>query len=421
MGGREGGGYQGVLGWGGWELGYRDGREEGEEGVRRWLEGWLRAPFDLSGDYMLRGVLIRVSDREHLLGAVMHHIASDGWSLSVLVREVSEQYGWRRRGGTGRKEEELRVQYGDYAVWQRRYLSGAVLERGLEYWKERLGGVEALVLPTDRRRPAEQSTRGANRRYQLGRERSGELERMARREGVTLYMLLVAVFKVLLYRYTGQEDICVGLPIANRRQGELEGLIGFFANTLVLRSDLGGGPTFREVLGRVKEGLLEAYEHQDVPLEKVLEQVGVVRDMSRSPLFQVMFVLQNMPEVPVLRLGEVELRGEGYANTSSKFDLVFTINETGEGLELWVEYCTDLFEGGTIDRMAGHYQELLRSVLGDGGERIGGWGMLGSGEAARIREWNRTEVRYPAEATVVELFEEQVRLGPGAVAVEYEG
>src|SRR5215212_3146789 len=266
---------------------------EREAEVTRLIDREVDQPFDLQSGSLFRASLLRVNAEEHVLVLTMHHIVSDGWSAGVLFRELGTLYG-AYAAGEESPLQELPVQYADYAVWQRDYLRGEVLNAQVEYWRERLtGAAPVLELPADRVRPAVQSYRGAAARFEVSREVSEGLKELAQAEGVTLFMTLLAAFKVLLYRYTGQEDIVVGSPIAGRTRAEVENLIGFFVNTLVLRTDLSGGPTFRELLGRVRETALGAYAHQDVPFEKLVEELQPERDMSHTPLFQVLFVLQN--------------------------------------------------------------------------------------------------------------------------------
>ena len=274
-----------------------EGMSEEEQGRR--IEGLAqeeaRWRFDLSKGPLLRMRLARLAEGEHVIFFTMHHIVSDGWSMGVLVREFVQLYEAFSRGQLS-PLGELPIQYVDYAVWQRGWLQGEVLEKQLRYWKGRLAGAPALELPTDRPRPAVQSYKGASERVVIGKELLAGLNELSQRQGVTLFITLSAAFKALLSRYSRQEDIVVGTAIANRNRGETEGLIGFFVNTLVLRTDLSGDPTFLELLGREREVALGAYGNQDVPFEKVVAELQVERDLSRSPLFQVMLVLQNAPE-----------------------------------------------------------------------------------------------------------------------------
>jgi hypothetical protein len=277
----------------------------------------------------------------------MHHIVSDGWSMGVLIREVGALYAAFSQGRPS-PLPELPIQYADYAVWQRDWLKGEVLAKQVGYWREQLSGAPAaLELPTDRVRPAVQSYRGGQHGFALPGELTASLNGLARREGATLFMVLLAAFTVVLSRWSGQTDIVVGSPIAGRTHRATEGLIGLFLNALALRTDLSGDPTFRELVGRVKEVALGAYAHQDVPFEKLVAELRPVRDMSRQPVFQAVFVLQNVPqetlELPGLRLSR--MNGEG---VTAKFDLSLYLHETDQGLRGHFEYATKLFEGSTI-------------------------------------------------------------------------
>ncbi|WP_262892891.1 non-ribosomal peptide synthetase [Puia dinghuensis] len=375
--------------------------------------------FDLSADYKLRAELIVLEVEEQVLVVTVHHIASDGWSSRILVEEFTELY---ESYLTGRAPvlPELPVQYADYALWQRNYLEGEVLDKQMEYWKQQLSGWQVLELPTDHIRPAVQSMRGGVVAFRVDQALSEALQELSRREGVTLFMTLLAVFKVLLYRYSGQEDILVGVPVANRTRQEIEGLIGFFVNTLVLRSQLGDDPGFVELLHRVKHTTLEAYEHQEVPFEQVVEAVVTERDMSRSPLFTVMIALQNMPQAGKIRLDDVVFSSEVVEHTTTKFDLTVTILENRDGLEVAMEYCSDLFEKETISRLGRHYVQLLRAVVEQPEQKLSGLGMLSVVERRQLlAEFNATQVEYPRDRTVVDLIEEQVIQNPAAIAVVY--
>ena len=350
----------------------------------------------------------------------MHHIVSDGWSLGVLMRELGALY---EAFAAGRPSPlpELPIQYADFAVWQQQWLSGEVLEKQLGYWKRQLAGAPPeLSLPTDRPRPPVQTYRGAVHPVALGRELSEQLSALSRREGVTLFMTLLAGFQALLHRYTGQDDLVVGSPIAGRTRAETEELIGFFANTLVLRTDLSGQPTVRELLGRVKEATLGAYAHQDVPFEKLVEELAPVRDPSRSPLFQATFALQNAP-MPELSLGEVKLRVMEVEQTTSKFDLTLSLQETPEGLRGTLEYSTDLFEAATIARMVGHYATLLAGMVGEPGKRVWELPLLTEAERRQIAvEWNDTDAEFPGDRCIHQLFEAQVARTPDTPAVIFQ-
>jgi len=280
----------------------------------------------------------------------MHHIISDGWSISVLVREVAALYDAFSRGEAS-PLRELPIQYADFAMWQREWLQGEVLERQLGYWREQLEGAPPLLeLPTDRPRSRLQSFRGATYSFALPAPLSEALKQLSRREGVTLFTTLLATFETLLYRYTGQSDICIGTPVANRNHIETESLIGFFVNTLVLRARFSETLTFKELLSQMRDVTLEAYAHQNVPFEMLVEELQPERNMSYSPLFQVMFALQNAPQVQ-LQLGELELAVKGVGHGSAKFDLTFALQEQEGVLQGQLEYRQDLFDAETIEAL----------------------------------------------------------------------
>src|SRR5580700_662990 len=404
------------------ELAVKDLMAE-EEGERERVAEELakeeaQRPFDLSKGGLIRARVLRLEEEEHVLLVTMHHIVSDGWSLGVLVREFSELYEAHREGRAWQLPE-LKIQYADYAEWQRGWLKGEVLEEQLRYWKEQLQGLEVLEIPTDKVRPAVASHEGASVRFSLTKELTRELKELSRREGVTLFMTLLAGYQVLLHRYSGQEDIAIGTPVANRNRGEIEGLIGFFVNTLVLRTDLRGKPAFREVLKRVREVTLGAYAHQEVPFEKLVEELAPERDLSRSPLFQVMLVLQNAP-VEELELSGLRVEVEGVETGVAKFDVTMSLQEAEERIAGVLEYDTDLFDQGRMERMAGHFEKLLEGIVADPEGRVGELPLLTEGEREQLlKEWNETGVKYQEEKCIHEMIEEQVERTPGAVAVVY--
>src|SRR5215475_5511103 len=379
----------------------------------------IRRPFDLSQDLMLRALLLRLADREHILLLVTHHIASDGWSGGILWRELGNLYGAFSRGEPD-PLPELPIQYADYAIWQRQWLQGEALETQLSYWRKQLNGVAALQLPTDRPRPVLQSFNGAKQSLVLPVDLSEALNNLSRREGVTLFMTLLAAFQTLLHQYTEQDDIVVGSPIAGRTLPEIEGLIGFFVNTLVLRTDFACDPTFRELLGRVREIALGAYAHQDLPFEKLVEELQPQRNLSTSPLFQVMFALQNVPrqvvELPGLMVSPLELE-----SGTAKFDLYLAVHERPEGLRAVLEYNSDLFDDATIRRMLGHFENLIRVLVDDPDRRVSDFPLLTEAERHQLLvEWNDTKRDYPKDKCIHQLFEEQVERTPDAVAVVFE-
>ncbi|HEV2761388.1 MAG TPA: amino acid adenylation domain-containing protein, partial [Pyrinomonadaceae bacterium] len=400
---------------------------EREAGARRLAAEEASRPFDLSAGPLLRVRLLRVSEEEHMLLLTMHHIVSDGWSMSVLVNEVTTLYAAYARGEES-PLEELPIQYADYSVWQREWLRGEVLERELGYWRTQLGGaVPALELPTDRPRPPVQSYRGSYVPFAVPEDVADSLRGLGRREGSTLFMTLLAAFDVLLYRYTGQEDICVGTPVAGRTRAELEPLIGFFVNTLVLRADASGGVTFVELMRRVREVSLGAYGHQEVPFEKLVEELQPERDASRSPLFQVMFSLlhaagrgggvDGISPKAVRReagAGEVEA-GEG---ASAKFDLTLALTDGGGGLLGVLEYNTDLFDRETAVRLTEHFLNLVRAAAAGPEWGVGELEMLSAEERRQLLyDWNETDVDLPLGAGVHTLFERHATSTPEANAL----
>ncbi|HEX8852560.1 MAG TPA: condensation domain-containing protein, partial [Pyrinomonadaceae bacterium] len=330
--------------------------------VEKLADAEARKGFDLSAGPLLRVKLLRLTDEEHVLLLTMHHIISDGWSMGILVREVAALYE-AQRTGIEANLPELPVQYADYAVWQRAYLSGETLTKQLDYWTQQLAGAPALIeLPTDRPRPEEQTHRGAQQGVALSVGLSEELRTLSRREGVTLYMTLLAAFDVLLHHYTRGEDIVVGTDVANRNHVEIEGLIGFFVNQLAMRVQLTGDPTFRELLQRVRKTSLEAYAHQEIPFDRLVDALGLERSLKFSPLFQVKLILQNTPaaelEVPGLRLSNVEIdRG------TSQLDLNLRLTEFEQAIHGSAEYSTDLFDGATITRLLRGFETLLEEAV----------------------------------------------------------
>ena len=331
-----------------------------EEVVRRWIAEEIKRPFDLTHGPLLRVSLLKLSAVEHVGVLVLHHIISDGWSQSVLLAELGACYGACLTGASA-PLASLPIQYADYAVWQRERLQGEVLADQLNYWREQLAGVpELLALPTDRPRPPVQSFRGA--REDLVLPALAGLKALRQQEGVTTFMVLLAAFQILLARYTGQADIVVGTPVAGREQVQTEGLIGFFVNTLALRTDLSGDPSGRALLRRVREVALSAYAQQEVPFEKLVEELHGERSQSYQPLVQVAFALHNTPP-DSLQLTGVTLRKMNIVPETAKFDLTLSLRETPKTLVATLEYSTDLFDAATIKRMLGHYATLLAGIV----------------------------------------------------------
>jgi amino acid adenylation domain-containing protein len=390
------------------------------EALRLAHEEALR-PFDLSAGPLLRACLFVLGDEDRVLALTMHHIISDGWSINVMMREMTALYEAYVRGAES-PLAELPIQYADYAAWQREWLRGERLEAQLSYWKRKLEGAPVVLeLPTDGPRPAVQSYNGAQHFFSLPTELSSALAELGRRERATLFMVLLSAWEALLSRYARQNEFLVGTPIANRTRAETEPLIGFLANTLVLRADLRGDPTFRELVGRVRGDCLDAYAHQDVPFEKLVEELRPARDLSRPPLFQVMFLLQNMgsrmSRTVGLSLTPVEVKVE-----ATQFDLTLDMYETSRGLAGAIEYNTDLFDAATVARMAEHFARLLEGVASDPSARVSELPLTGEEERRQLVEgFNRTAHVYEREPCVHEMFEHQAARTPDAVAVEYEG
>ncbi|MEP7010069.1 MAG: amino acid adenylation domain-containing protein [Acidobacteriota bacterium] len=403
---------------------------EREAAVLALCEAEAGRPFDLARDPLLRSLLLRLAPLDHVVALTTHHIASDGWSMGILVREVTALYGAFAAGpggpgGPGEQRSplpELPIQYADYAAWQRSWLVSEVLEEEISYWRKQLAGLPPLLdLPTDRPRPPVQSYRGAARPVRLSADLASSLAGLGRREGATPFMLLLAGFQALLARYSGEEDVAVGSPVAGRNRLETEGLIGFFVNTLVLRGDHSGEPTFRQLIGRVRETSLAAHLHQDVPFEKLVQELSPERSLAQSPLFQVMFALQNAP-VANLSIRDLRLRPVGRAGTTAKFDLTLSLAEDGQGgYGGSIEYATDLFDAATVDRLMEHFGRLLGGLVEAPERRFGEVDLLSAEEALELRAWNDTAVAYRLEVPLPVWIEEQVDRTPGAVAIDFEG
>ncbi|WP_198299747.1 non-ribosomal peptide synthetase [Tumebacillus avium] len=379
-----------------------------------------RVKFDLEKGPLFRAKLYRTGDEEFALMIVMHHIISDGWSLTVFMQELMAQYEAFR---TGQPAElaPLSIQYADFAAWQRDWLQGEVLAKQLSYWKEQFTGeVPVLQLPTDLPRPAVQRFHGAYHRVELSAGLLQGLKTLCSEQGATLFMTLLTAYKTLLHRYSGQEDIVVGTPIANRTLAQTEPLIGFFANTLALRTDLSGNPSFRELLGRVREGAFGAFAHQDLPFEKLVEELQIERDMSRTPVFQTMFVMQNTPEQH-LQLADLTVTPQNVYTDEAEFELTLIAEETAGGLVLEFNYNTDLFVEATISRMAAQFQLLLEAIAQQPDEAVAALPLLTPEEFELMKLWNTTAKDFPAHLTVQEMFERQVDRDPDALAVEYNG
>ncbi|HEY0601397.1 MAG TPA: condensation domain-containing protein, partial [Herpetosiphonaceae bacterium] len=373
-------------------------------------------PFDLAVGPLVRAQLLRLAPTEHLLLVTLHHTIADGWSLGVLVQELIARY---TADPAIDPLPDLPIQYADYTVWQRDWMSGAIYQRQLDYWQAQLGGELApLNLPTDRPRPAQQTLHGATVRHVLPQPLVEELRTLSASADATIFMTLLAGFYTLLYRYTGQTDLIVGSPIANRTRRETESLIGFFVNTLALRTQVQGKLRFGELLERVREVTLGAYAHQDLPFELLVEELRVERDASRSPVFQVLFVLQNTP-LPVLALPDLTIRPVEAGNNTAKFDLTIHLIEEHGDLTSIFEYNTDLFDSATIERMTDHWQTLLSSIVAAPEQRLDELPLLPADEQRLLlHDWNATAAPYPA-ALVHHGFERQAERTPEAVAAMF--
>ncbi|HEU0077660.1 MAG TPA: amino acid adenylation domain-containing protein, partial [Longimicrobiaceae bacterium] len=389
-----------------------------EEELHRRLAEEVGSPFDLERGPLFRARLLRLSGVEHVLLLTMHHVVSDGWSLGVLFRELGALYSAYTRGRPS-PLPELEVQYSDYAVWQREWLSGEVLEEHLGYWKERLEGVPTLLqLPTDRSRPEVKGHRGDVHRFEVPGTLADALAAVSRREGATQFMMLLTAFQLLLSRYSGQDDLVVGSPVTGRTRSELEPLIGLFVNTLPLRADLSGDPPFRELLRRRRESTLRDYDHHELPFEKLIEALSLERDTSRTPLVQVMFTLQNTTADPPPTLPGLRVSGSRVGKDTAKVDIVLGMRETRAGLEAAMEYDTELWDAGTAERMVGHYVTLLEGIASGAQRRLSELPLLSPGERAQLLvEWNATGRPLPALRPVHELFAEQAARTPDALAV----
>lgn len=380
-----------------------------------------KQPFDLAKAPLMRATLLKLAPEEQILLLNIHHIAFDVWSFGVLTQEMSALYKAFLNGKPS-PLPDLPIQYVDFAAWQQEWLQGEVLQAQLDYWKERLSGsLPVLELPTDRPRPALQTYNGSNVSFALSKELTKALKILSRQEDVTLFVTLLAAFKVVLLRYTGLEDIIVGTPIANRNRTEIEGLIGFFVNTLVMRTDLSGNPTFREFLRRVQDTALGAYAHQDLPFEKLVEELNPERDVSRSPIFQVLFGFLNMP-VQLLQLPGLAPSRLEFHNAGAQFDLTLYLEETDQRLAGLFSYNTDLWDEATVARMAGHFETLLDGIVSNREQRLHELPLLTRRERQQLLvEWNETKADYPASACIHEQFESQAQRTPEAIAVEFDG
>ncbi len=384
------------------------------------IESIARRPFDLSQAPLIHAGLIRESGQQQVFAFALDHIVSDGLSLGIFMLEFRDLYS---RLATGHEVTvvEPPIQYYDYAEWERRAFAQGAIDEHLAFWKRELAGLPSMLqLPTDRPRPPVQTTHGSRCALQLTPAFSDRLKAFGRAEGTTLFMVMLSAFQVLMHRYSGETDIAIGSAIANRNRSEVEHTIGFFANNLVLRADLNGDPTVRELMVRVRERALRAYAHQEMPFDMLVDELGTRRELDHSPLFQVLFVLQNLSmtslELPGLRCDSVDLDV-----TASRFDLSVDVFDIVHGLRCYFEYNTDLFDVSTIERMLNHYRKLLEGFVERPDARVSELALLTDGEQRQLLlDWNATTMPYPTEQTVHGLFEAQARRTPDAVALQFE-
>ncbi|HTI09034.1 MAG TPA: amino acid adenylation domain-containing protein [Puia sp.] len=413
---------QKVLGKDNWSLEVIDNPSGmmAPDGLGDLIREKITLPFDLSADHMLRASLVEVGRHENVLIINMHHIASDGWSVNIIVRELKEYYEAYTESRPNRLAIPV-MQYADYAIWQRNYLQEDLLSQKLAFWIQQLDGAAPLNLPLDHPRPAVLSTKGAATAFIIPEELAGQVKSLALQHQVTLFMTLLAAFKVLLWRYGGESDISVGVPVAGRMVQELEEMVGLFVNTIVLRSTIDPDLPFTHFLNKVKATTLQATEHQDTPFEKVVEVLAKHRDRSRSPLFQVMFVMQDRSPAISCNLGEVQLFQEATPQETAKSELTFYMSATGEGLTGTIEYSTDLFSKDTIVRMAQHYEKLLTSIIEDPGQAIKALPMMCDQDRHHIlTTFNNTRREYEEEETILDLLARQVAGMPDDIALVCE-
>ncbi|HFX1904370.1 TPA: pyoverdine non-ribosomal peptide synthetase PvdD, partial [Pseudomonas aeruginosa] len=381
----------------------------GEEGLIERIQAIVVQPFDLERGPLLRVNLLQLAEDDHVLVLVQHHIVSDGWSMQVMVEELVQLYAGYSQG-LDVVLPALPIQYADYALWQRSWMEAGEKERQLAYWTGLLGGEQpVLELPFDRPRPARQSHRGAQLGFELSRELVEAVRALAQREGASSFMLLLASFQALLYRYSGQADIRVGVPIANRNRVETERLIGFFVNTQVLKADLDGRMGFDELLAQARQRALEAQAHQDLPFEQLVEALQPERNASHNPLFQVLFNHQSeiRSVTPEVQLEDLRLEGLAWDGQTAQFDLTLDIQEDENGIWASFDYATDLFDASTVERLAGHWRNLLRGIVANPRQRLGELPLLDAPERRQtLSEWNPAQRECAVQGTLQQRFEE---------------
>lgn len=394
--------------------------QQREETARKLMMNESAWRFDLANGPLLRVKALRMGEGDHLVLFTMHHIITDGWSMGILVKEIAALYDAFLNGKPS-PLPELPIQYADFSYWQRQQLQGESLEKQLGYWRKQLGGAPTILdLPTDRPRPQIQTHRGNVQPFSISKSTTDALKKLGSEESTTLFMTLLAAFETLLFRYTNQQDILVGTPIANRNREEIEGLIGFFVNTLVLRANFAKNPTFRDVLKQSREATLGAYAHQDLPFERLVEELQPERNLGQTPLFQVMFILQNIPSAQ-LELSGVTLSAQGSYSAIAKFDISWTATETEQGVFGGIEYSTDLFDQITIERMARNLSILLESIVANPNARVCDLQVISDAEKELVlNQWNATEQPRDRNVCAHRMFERQVERTPGDIAVIFD-
>ena len=376
-------------------------------------------PFDLSLGSLIRASLIRLDDSDHVLLFTLHHIVADGWSVPILINEMALLYQ-SILDKTTSPLVELDIQYPDYAAWHKNWLQEYIEENQLQFWKIKLEGMPGLLeLPYDKPRPPVQTYSGQHFYFEIPSKLAAPLKELAAKESVTPFIAFLTAYQLLLHRISGQDEFGVGIPVANRSQTQVQKLIGFFVNTLVLRTNCGGDPTFEELLKRVEKTSLEAYEHQDVPFEQLVEHLNVPRDLSRHPLFQVMFVLQNIASGET-KLSNLSLTHIRTKERISKFDLTLNMTETAKGLYIGYEYASDLFDANDIEKLNSYYIRFIEYILNHPKAYLSEIPILDEKELIQVKKWNDTKHEYPKDKCIHELFEEQVRETPNNWAVIFE-
>lgn len=388
-----------------------------ESEVKAFAGESAKKPFNLAKGLLVRTTLVRLSPEEHVLLVTMHHIVTDGWSCGVFLRELSTLYAAFSQSQPS-PLPKLPIQYADFAVWQRDRIQGEFLATQLNYWQQQLSGdLPILQLPTDRPRPAVTSYNGAKQYFQVSKTCTEALRQLSQQADATLFMSLLAAFNILLYRYTDQEDIIIGSPIANRNRAELEGMLGLFVNTLVLRNRLNGNPSFLELLHRVREVTLDAYAHQDLPFEMLVEKLQPERDLSRNPLYEVMFVLQNTPN-SAQEVSDLTLRTVEFDSGTAQLDIFLSMSESPQGLTGCLEYNTDIFDSTTITQFINHFQTLLENIVANPDQHLSELSLLTASEQEELLfKFNQTCVDYPQDVSLHQLFEKQVELTPDSIAL----